>query len=231
MVPSGAGLGSSGAVPVAPLGTLHGVGGPIDPKTIAREGFEVEREVQGRASRIDTSTASAGGGLLVLPKPQDGLLWTIKRDARQWCLHRTDLPAFDFVIGNTGISAATGPLVANVKERVDRSPETANAVREIGRITLDGLDALRRNDLVAAGRLMDRNHTLLYQLGVGHPMLDPRFCGARYTSYGAKLTGAGGGGSMVALTDRPDATAEAIRAAGGKAFVVRSDPVGGTPPR
>ena len=119
MVPSGAGLGSSAAVTVATLGTLHGMGGSLDAKTIAREAFEVEHEVQGRASPIDTSTASAGGCLLVLPKPQGDLLWTIERDARRWCLHRTDLPPLDFVIGNTGISAATGPLVANVKERVE----------------------------------------------------------------------------------------------------------------
>ncbi|HYV08174.1 MAG TPA: mevalonate kinase, partial [Thermoplasmata archaeon] len=51
---------------------------------------------------------------------------------------------------------------------------------------------------------------------------------ARPSSYGAKLTGAGGGGSIVALTDRPEETAEAIRAAGGKAFVVRPDSVGVT---
>ena len=226
MVPSGAGLGSSAAVTVATLGTLHGMGGSIDAKTIAREAFDVEHEVQGRASPIDTSTSSAGGGLLVLPKPQGDLLWTIERDARRWCLHRTDLPPLDFVIGNTGISAATGPLVANVKERVDRDPKAAEAVREIGRITLDGLEALRRNDLVAAGRLMDRNHALLTTLGVGHPMLDRLVQAARRTSYGAKLTGAGGGGSIVALSDRPQETAEAIRAAGGKAFVVRSDPIG-----
>jgi len=226
MVPSGAGLGSSAAVTVATLGTLHGMGGSIDAKTIAREAFDVEHEVQGRASPIDTSTSSAGGGLLVLPKPQGDLLWTIERDARRWCLHRTDLPPLDFVIGNTGISAATGPLVANVKERVDRDPKAAEAVREIGRITLDGLEALRRNDLVAAGRLMDRNHALLTELGVGHPMLDRLVQAARRTSYGAKLTGAGGGGSIVALSDRPQQTAEAIRAAGGKAFVVRSDPIG-----
>jgi len=226
MVPSGAGLGSSAAVTVATLGTLHGMGGSIDAKTIAREAFEVEHEVQGRASPIDTSTASAGGGLLVLPKPQGDLLWTIERDARRWCLHRTNLPPLDFVIGNTGISAATGPLVANVKERVEHDRKAAEAVREIGRITLDGLDALRRNDLVAAGRLMDRNHALLTLLGVGHPMLDRLVQAARRTSYGAKLTGAGGGGSVVALSDRPAETVEAIRAAGGKAFIVRSDPIG-----
>src|SRR2546425_534366 len=78
----------------------------------------------------------------------------------------------------------------------------------------------------AAGRLMDRNHALLTQLGVGHPMLDRLADAARKTSYGAKLTGAGGGGSIVALSDRPAETTEAIRAAGGKAFVVRSDPIG-----
>src|SRR5438034_890906 len=45
----------------------------------------------------------------------------------------------------------------------------------------------------------------------------------RPSSYGAKLTGAGGGGRMFALTDRPSKTAEAIRAAGGKSFVVQAD--------
>jgi mevalonate kinase len=226
MVPSGAGLGSSAAVTVATLGALHESGGPLDPKTIARQAFEVEHEVQGRASPIDTSTASAGGGILVLREPQDGLLWSIERDSRRWFLHRTALPPLDFVIGNTGISAATGPLVAKVKERVDRDPRAADAVREIGVITLDGLRALQRKDLVAAGGLMDRDHVLLTQLGVGHPALDRLVEAARPSSYGAKLTGAGGGGSIVALTDRPEPTAAAIRAAGGKAFIVRSDSVG-----
>ncbi len=228
MVPSGVGLGSSAAVTVATLGALHGMIGPIDPKTIAREAFEVEHDVQGRASPIDTSAASAGGGVLVLPNPSAGLLWTIERDSRRWYLHRADLPPLDFVIGSTGISAATGPLVATVKERVDRDPRAREAVREIGRITLDGLQALRRRDFARAGQLMDRNHALLTQLGVGHPMLDRLVAAARRTSYGAKLTGAGGGGSMVALSDRPEGTVASIRAAGGKAFVVRSDPAGVT---
>jgi mevalonate kinase len=228
MVPSGAGLGSSAAVTVATLGALHGRSGSLDAPSIAREAFEVEHEVQGRASPIDTSTASAGGGILVLREPRDDLLWSIERDSRRWFLHRTALPPLDFVIGNTGISAATGPLVARVKERFDRDPKAFEAVREIGAITLDGLRALQAKDFVEAGRLMDRNHALLKVLGVGHPALDRLVEAARPSSYGAKLTGAGGGGSMVALTDRPSATAEAIRLAGGKAFIVQSDPAGVT---
>src|SRR5881396_3784931 len=223
MVPSGAGLGSSAAVTVATLGALHGMVGAIDPATIAREAFEVEHEVQGRASPIDTSTAAAGGALLVLREPREDLLWTIERDTRRWCLHRARLPDLEFVIGNTGISAATGPLVAKVRDRVERDPRAADMVREIGRITLEGLAALQRRDLVQAGRLMDRDHALLTELGVGHEMLDRLVAAARPSSYGAKLTGAGGGGSMFALTDRPSKTAEAIRSAGGKAFVVQAD--------
>ncbi|MGI0148007.1 MAG: mevalonate kinase [Thermoplasmata archaeon] len=228
MVPSGAGLGSSAAVTVATLGALHGMTSSLDTSAIAREAFEVEHEVQGRASPIDTSTASAGGGILVLREAKEGLLWSIQRNRRRWFLHRQVLPELDFVIGNTGISAATGPLVAKVKDRVDRDPRAAEAIREIGQITLDGLHALQRKDLVTAGRLMDRNHAILTDLGVGHAALDRLVEAARPSSFGAKLTGAGGGGSIVALTDRPTKTADAIRAAGGKAFVVRPESVGVT---
>lgn len=227
MIPAGAGLGSSAAVTVASLASLVSLRGEeLDPSSIAREAFDVEHEVQGRASPIDTSTATAGGGVLVRPTEGENLLWTIRRDTRHWCLHRSALPKLTLVVGNTGISAATGPLVAGVKERVDASPKAAAMVHEIGRITLDGLAALRAKDLAAAGRLMDRNHELLNALGVGHPKLDKLVAAARRHSYGAKLTGAGGGGSMFALTDEPEKVAADIRAAGGKAFLLASEPEG-----
>ena len=227
MIPTGAGLGSSAAVTVASLAALGGLrGDALDLPAVAREAFAVEHEVQGRASPVDTSTSAAGGGVLVRPTEGPDLLWTIRRDTRRWFLHRCALPRLTLVVGNTGISAATGPLVAGVKERVDASPEAAGWIREIGQITLDGLAALRANDLVAAGRLMDRNHELLNALGVGHPRLDRLVAAARRHGFGAKLTGAGGGGSMFALTDEPEKVAADIRAAGGKAFLVETEPEG-----
>src|SRR5256712_9781478 len=186
MVPSGSGLGSSAAVTVATLGALHGLRGSIEAPAIARAAFEVEHEVQGRASPIDTSTARAGGGVLVLREPRDGLLWSIELDNLRRFLHRTALPSLDFVIGNTGISAATGPLVAKVKDRVDRDPRAAEAIRQIGEITLDGVRALQHKDLVSAGQLMDRNHRILTDLGVGHPFLDRLVATARPSSYRAE---------------------------------------------
>lgn len=226
MIPSGAGLGSSAAVTVATLGALRPMDRPLDAPSIAREGFEVEHEVQGRASPIDTSTSAAGGGVLVLRDPKDDLLWSIERDTRRWSLHRVNLPPVEFVVGHTGISAATGPLVSRVRDLVDHDEHAAENIREIGRITLDGLEALRRRDLPEAGRLMDRNHALLNELGVGHVALDRLVRAARPHSYGAKLTGAGGGGSMIALSEEPEKAAAAIRGAGGKAFIVRSEPTG-----
>ena len=227
MIPSSAGLGSSAAVSVAALAALSGLRGePLDRAALAREAFDVEHDVQGRASPIDTSTATAGGGILVRPTEDADLLWTIRRDTRQWCLHRCVLPKLTLVVGNTGISAATGPLVAGVKARVDASPEDEARVKEIGQITLEGLAALRKDDLETAGRLMDRDHALLNALGVGHPMLERLVAAARRHSYGAKLTGAGGGGSMFALTDAPQKVAADIRAAGGRAFLVQTEPEG-----
>jgi mevalonate kinase len=225
-LPEGSGLGSSAAVTVATLGALHRMRGGFDPPQIAREAFEVELAVQGRASPIDTSTATAGGAVLALPEKDEHLLWAIERNERRWYLHHRYLPPFRLVVGFTGVSAPTGPLVAKVRETVNADPEAAAWVREIGEITIQGLRALQAKDWAAAGHLMDRNHDLLNALGVGHPLLDRLVAAARPTSYGAKLTGAGGGGSMVALTDAPEETAKAIAAAGGRAFVVRAEPKG-----
>ena len=226
MIPSASGLGSSAAVTVATLGALQSLGGSVNPVTAAREAFEIEHEVQGRASPIDTSTAAAGGGVLVTPEAGSDVLWSLRKDDRAWFLHRVPLPPLSFVVGNTGIAAATGPLVASVRARVEKSVEAAEKVREIGRITRDGVRALQSRDLEAAGRLMDRNHALLNDLGVGHPALDKLIAAVRPSSFGAKLTGAGGGGSIVALSDDPERATKAIREAGGRAFLVDTDPVG-----
>ena len=225
-LPEGSGLGSSAAVTVATLGAVHGARGSFDPPRLAREAFEVELAVQGRASPIDTTTATAGGAVLAAPEKEDGLLWSIERDGRRWFLHHRNLPPLRLVVGFTGVSAPTGPLVAKVRERVDRDPEARRWIEEIGDITIQGLRALQAKDWAAAGALMDRDHELLNALGVGHPLLDHLVAAARPTSHGAKLTGAGGGGSMVALTDRTEETAAAITAAGGRAFVVRGESKG-----
>lgn len=222
-IPIGSGLGSSAAVSVAVLSALLKMRGGFDVEKIAREAFEVEHTVQGRASPIDTTTSANGGGILVLTEQGRNFLWAIEKGQRRWFLHSWKAPKLTFVIGYTGINAPTGPLVERVRRFAESDSRGMNAVREIGKISLEGLEALKVDDLVKAGELMTRNHQLLNFLGVGHPALDRLIEAARSSSLGAKLTGAGGGGSMISLTERIEDTISAIQRAGGKAYAVTVD--------
>lgn len=220
--PSGSGLGSSAALTVALLGAMSQMGGGIDEESVARAAFDVESTVQGRASPLDTSVSSHGQGIFVDSAPGKDLLWHIRRDSRQWYVHHCPVPDLTFVVGFTGIRAPTGPLVAKVKRYVDRTRFAKEVVDEIGDITVEGAKRLRDRDVVALGGLMTRDHNLLAILGVSSPELQRLVDAAIPFSYGAKLTGAGGGGSMIALTDRPEKVAGAIARRGGVPYIVRT---------
>jgi len=219
-IPSGSGLGSSAAVTVSCVGAMMATKGKLEPEKVARKAFEVELLVQGRASPTDTSTSSHGHGVMVHPNKMDNLLWTIEKGETKWNIHHCDVPPLKFVVGYTGIHASTGPLVAKVKKLVDSDAEAKKAIDRIGEIVLEGAEAIRLKDKKRLGRLMSENHTLLNHLGVGHPALEKLVEACNGVSYGAKLTGAGGGGSMIALVDNPDEAAEAIVKAGGTPIIV-----------
>jgi mevalonate kinase len=220
--PSGSGMGSSAAVSVATLAALHHMRGEIDPRQIAEEAFGVELAVQGRASPIDTSVSTHGQGILVDDKEGPGLLWHMSRDTRHWYIHHLEVPQLSLVIGFTGICAPTGPLVAKVKRYADRTGFARDLIEEIGALTREGMGALKRKDLVRLGQLMTADHKLLTVLGVSCRELDTLVDACLPLSYGAKLTGAGGGGSMVALTDRPAEVSDLIRKRGATPFTVRT---------
>lgn len=219
-IPSGSGLGSSAAVTVSCIAAMTSTKGKLDIEKIAKRAFEVENAVQGSASPTDTSTSAHGFGVLVSPDKLDNLLWTIEKGGRVWNVHHCDVPQLKFVVGYTGIHAATGPLVASVKKLVDSSDEAKRTITRIGEIVFEGVDAAAKNDKNRLGALMNENHGLLNQLGVGHPSLENLVNACKQMSYGTKLTGAGGGGSMIALTDEPDKVAKAISDAGGTPIVV-----------
>ena len=219
-IPPASGLGSSAAVTVSCIGALTSSKGRIDPEKIARMAFEVENTVQGRASPTDTSTSAHGHGVLVSPDKLDGFLWRIEKGELAWNLHHCEVPRLTFVVGYTGIHAATGPLVARVKKLVESDEGARKTLDEIEEIVLAGAEALKASDKRKLGELMSRNHSMLNQLGVGHPSLEKLIEACCDCSYGSKLTGAGGGGSMIALTDEPALASAAIKKAGGEAIQV-----------
>ncbi len=226
-IPSGSGLGSSAALCASLNAALMAMSEGMDPAECARRSFSAELGVQGSASPIDTSAAVNGGGIAVNLQGQEPL-WELSRGEKTWSIGAIQVPEMTLVVGYTGVNAPTGPLVAKVARYRERNIFARDIIDEIGDLTLEAAAAMRAADLPRLGELMTADHKLLSILGVSCRELDRLVQAVLPHSFGAKLTGAGGGGSMVALTDRPQQACEAIRKHGGVPFIVRTGEPGAT---
>ncbi len=228
-LPSGAGLGSSAALCVTLSCALRSMlGKSVERTEIIKEAYDAEFYAQGSGSPMDTSASVHGGGIgLNIPESGD-VLWTIRNNNKEWDVYDVNAPEMTFVIGYTGKNALTGPLVEKVRRYRDSNSFAKDIVEEIGQVTLEGVKALHENDKASLGKLMTHDHKLLSILGVSSPELNRLVDAANIYSYGAKLTGAGGGGSMIALTDEPDKVSNAIRLHGGTPMIVRTNVPGVT---
>ena len=232
---SAAGLGSSAALSNAIGASLHAhinPGQALDPISLARMGHSAEAMAQkGRASPTDTATSALGGCIVVSGQQVEGTRHVFDAELetpeglREWSINTVDLPdSLDqarLVIGFTGEMSSTGKMVAGVAKRLEETPELHEEMDAIGRITSAGLTAMSAGNLEAVGMAMDACHEKLQNIGVSSPELDSLVEAVRPHSLGAKLTGAGGGGCMVALTQHPQRVAEAIEVAGGTPLISR----------
>ena len=223
-IPTSSGLGSSAALSSSiSMAVRKLTGRSTDEREIAEDAFNAEWTAQGRASPIDTSTCTHGGGVaLNCPEGIGKPLWKMSKEDRSWNVSEIDVPEMTFVVGHTGIKAPTGPLVEKVRKFKEHNRFAADIIDEIGIITLQGMNAIRRKDKEDLGELMTRNHKLLSILGVSCNELNKLVNASSPYSYGAKLTGSGGGGSMIALTDEPEKVCEAISMRGGRPFIVHT---------
>ena len=106
------------------------------------------------------------------------------------------------------------------------NPKRFREIETIGRIARRGIAALIQGDYETVGRTMTENHLMLQSIGVSSPELDNLIKAAASTSLGAKLTGAGGGRCMIALTRDPKLTSDAIELAGGRTLITKLGSVG-----
>ncbi len=229
-VPSASGTGSSAALTVATVAALMQLDGQQDEEgnhdlaKLAQLSFEVERLTQGGGSPIDTSTSTAGGGIAIGGKPP-GIgdpLWDITWEDHAWSVERIALPELSIVVGNSGVKGKTDEQVAKVARGVQRNPLVREALADIGKLSHEAIPALKANDYVAIGELMNKAHSALHTIGVNHPALQKLVDVVRDVpgTYGAKITGAGGGGSIAVLTDKPYRAARAIEEAGGTPYQI-----------
>jgi len=196
-IPLGAGLGSSAAVTAAGIyAAAEELGADLSTDEVAERAYSAELAVQeGNASRADTFCSATGGAVRV-----EG------DDCRS-----LDAPELPFVVGFDGGAGDTGALVAGVRELKNSYDFAADTVAAVGDLVRSGERALAAGDLDELGELMDFNHGLLSALGVSSRSLDAMVWAARDAgALGAKLTGAGGGGCVVAL-DETEETETALR--------------------
>lgn len=211
-IPVAAGLGSSAAVAAA---TALAVGKTLNVELAQEDVFQIayeaEKLIHGTPSGIDPKTATYGG-VILYQKDKGFTSLDVK----------TEIP---LVVGNTRIGRSTGSLVAEVKRMHDSYPAImAPLIKSGGEITRTAAKALQENDLELIGKLMNINHALLYAVGVSNETLERVVFAARKAgALGAKLTGAGGGGCMIALAEPKNLkrVQKAIEQAGGRAFVAR----------
>ena len=209
-IPPGAGLGSSAALAVAVArALLEHAQRPLDTTTITTAAAASEQLLHGRPSGIDVAIAVAGG------------IGVFRRSAG---LRRITLPTpLRVLVGPSGSPRSTAAMVERVAEAT-HSVVGDDRLVELGALTDTGTTALLAGDLHALGAALDRAHAVLAGLGVSTPQLDSLCDAARNAgAHGAKLTGAGGGGAVIAIAprDREADVLAAWRAASVEGFVAR----------
>ncbi len=216
-IPRGAGLGSSAAISVASTAALATAAGiQLSKDEISSIAFEAERIHHGTPSGID-NTISTFGGAVYFKRPE---------------VKNFSIPSFSLIIGDTKKERETKKVVLGVKERKERLPHIYNPLLDVfGNLVDEALQVLTTEplELETLGHLFNVNQGLLNAIGVSSLELEQLIWASRNAgALGAKLTGAGAGGSMIALieTKKEQNVSEAIKNAGGEPLTVSIDTKG-----
>lgn len=210
-IPVASGLGSGAAVTVALTRALaEHIDYAMTAEQVNAFAYEIEKLHHGTPSGIDNT-------VITYARP----VYFVKGQSIE--TFHVGQP-FTIVISNTGISAPTKESVGDVRTLWASDPvkwegvfDAVGAIAQQARLTIE---QGRWRDL---GELMDSNHSLLQQLTVSSPELDALVEAARTAgALGAKLSGGGRGGNMLALVEpaRAESVAQALRSAGAKSTLI-----------
>lgn len=199
-IPVASGLGSSAAVSTAIVRALAlWLGKPLTPAVVSALVYETEKLQHGTPSGIDNAVVAYERPVYFI-RDQVSEIFDLNRPVR-------------ILIGDTGVASETRGAVAGVRERYEAgSQRYARIFDRIGAIASAARLALEAGELHLLGPLMNENHELLQALEVSSPELDRLVEAARAAgATGAKLSGGGLGGNMIAIA--PPETEAAIESA------------------
>jgi mevalonate kinase len=210
-IPVASGLGSGAAVSVALIRALSAhLGQPLSDEQVSALAFEIEKLHHGTPSGIDNTVVTyARPVYFVKGQPPE----TFKVGA-----------PFTVVIGDTGVAASTKAAVSDVRSLWQTAPgRWEDVFDQVGEIARQARAAIESGDVSALGPLMDANQVLLQRMSVSSPELERLLSAARAAgAQGAKLSGGGRGGNMIALVakEKAPAVAEALQSAGAKRTII-----------
>jgi mevalonate kinase len=201
-LPPGGGLGCSAALGVSIARAVLGLRGPPRDEDVLAAATAWERIYHGNPSGIDTAAAARGGCLVYA------------RDAEPRVRPFEPKAEIALCIGWTGAGSSTKAMVDTVARLSERRPEVvARAVEGIASLVRNAALAVEAGDVQALGKLMDLNQMILAGLMVSNEPIEAMCELARRAgALGAKLTGAGGGGSVIALLPSPRTEADRVAA-------------------
>ncbi|MEZ4609597.1 MAG: mevalonate kinase [Caldilineaceae bacterium] len=210
-IPIASGLGSGAAISAALVRAIYAeLGRTPDPATVSRLVYSSEELYHGTPSGIDNTVIA-----YAMP------VWFVKGHAPE---RFAPAAPFTLAIADSGITAPTKTTVGDVRRAWQLDPARYEALFDaIAAQVTAARAAMEQADWPALGACFDRNHALLQELDVSSPALDQLVRAAREAgALGAKLSGGGRGGNIIALVTpaRTDAVRTALHAAGAAHVIV-----------
>ncbi|MAG08388.1 mevalonate kinase [Candidatus Woesearchaeota archaeon] len=199
-MPVSSGFGASAAFCVASVKAIAGFNNMDLPVERIKEiSSKAEALFHGNASGLDTAVVAHEKPIYFVKGKEPELLNIYHR--------------FSFAIVNTGIKSNTSEVVAELRERYEADKQRIGDVfDEVEEIVRKGRVALEKGDVSLLGELMDKNQDCLERLGVSCSEIDNVIRKLKgFGALGAKLSGAGKGGNVIALF--PEEIAEEVKEA------------------
>ena len=188
-IPVGIGLGSSSACCVAVVASVMGLFEKLPKEEILKIAIEAERIIFENTSGADCSVCTFGG--------------LMEYDMKNGFKKISSKANFDLVIANSKQAHFTSEIVENVRRfRENNEDLFASFCDQESILIQNALVALEKNDLKSLGLLMSKNQDLLERINISTEKLAFLIRESKKTSFGAKITGAGGGGCIIALVDK-----------------------------
>jgi len=190
-IPIARGLGSGAAVSTAIVRALaKHFDKYLASRAVSELVYETEKIYHGTPSGIDNTVIAFEKPIYFIKGSKAEIFWVGR--------------PFLLAVADTGVQSPTKEVVEDVRRGWERERERYERLFEgIGKLAEKGRRAIERGEWEEIGRLMDENHSLLREMSVSSPELDGLVEAARQGgALGAKLSGAGRGGNMIALVTK-----------------------------